>query len=225
MAPPIFPSRRFPFLIRIFALIAASAAVGVPVSGCTQLSGQPRSALTPAPEGQSAAQPAPLYEWHGDGRRITRIQIDTDAQRAEFYDGSERIGWAHVATGINHFETPWGSFTITEKVADKHSNTYGTIYDAEGNLAIVNAKRGVHRMPPGGRFEGASMPYFMRLTSSGVGLHGGPMPAPGTPASHGCIRLPEELAPIVFDHVQEGTPVQIYGTIGSELGRSRGAGS
>jgi lipoprotein-anchoring transpeptidase ErfK/SrfK len=208
-------------MMKAVTTFCASAIVAALVSGCAQISGRPGSTSTTAAPDTDVAEAQPLYQWDGDGRAISRIEIDAYAQRAEFYDGPERIGWAHVATGVNHFETPQGTFRITEKVADKYSNAYGKIYDAEGELAIINAKRGVHRIPPGGRFEGASMPYFMRLTSSGVGMHGGPIPAPGTPASHGCIRLPEDLAPVVFDHVRVGTPVKVFGRADvSPLGRS-----
>jgi hypothetical protein len=207
--------------MKVLSSFWACAVVATFLSGCAQLPGSPGSTPKPTADGPDVVEVEPLYQWEGDGRTISRIEIDAFAQRAEFYDGPQRIGWAHVATGVNHFETPQGTFRITEKVADKYSNSYGMIYDAEGRLAIVNAKRGIHRIPRGGRFEGASMPYFMRLTSSGVGMHGGPIPAPGTPASHGCIRLPEDLAPVVFDHVRVGTPVRIFGRADvSPLGRS-----
>lgn len=180
------------------------------LSACAQL--PPRE----EPETANVApqeRPAPdgLYEWNGNGRKISHIEIDVDEQKAVFYDGPEPIGWARVATGIRHFATPKGRFTITEKVAHKRSNLYGRIYDSTGKLAAVNARRGVHRIPTGGRFQGAKMPYFMRLTESGVGMHGGPIPVPGTPASHGCVRLPRDLAPIVFERVRVGTPVSIVG--------------
>ena len=46
------------------------------------------------------------------------------------------------------------------------------------------------------------MPYMLRLTWQGVALHGGHLP--GYPASHGCIRLPHEFAPRVFETVRLG---------------------
>ena len=55
----------------------------------------------------------------------------------------------------------------------------------------------------------APMPYWMRLTSYGIGMHAGVIPKPGEAASHGCIRLPKDLAPRVFDVVKVGTPVTI----------------
>ena len=55
------------------------------------------------------------------------------------------------------------------------------------------------------------MPYYLRITYDGVGLHAGPIPRPGHPASHGCIRLPAKMAPVLFEHVGVGTKVSIVG--------------
>lgn len=56
------------------------------------------------------------------------------------------------------------------------------------------------------------MPYWMRLTSYGVGMHAGDIPDPGLPASHGCIRLPKEMAQKLFEVVSVGTNVTISGS-------------
>lgn len=53
----------------------------------------------------------------------------------------------------------------------------------------------------------AKMPFFMRLSCSDFGLHVGVLP--GYPASHGCIRLPEEAAKKMFSTVPIGTLVEI----------------
>jgi lipoprotein-anchoring transpeptidase ErfK/SrfK len=42
-------------------------------------------------------------------------------------------------------------------------------------------------------YSGAPMPYMQRITWSGIALHAGVVP--NYPASHGCIRLPNEVAP------------------------------
>jgi lipoprotein-anchoring transpeptidase ErfK/SrfK len=55
----------------------------------------------------------------------------------------------------------------------------------------------------------APMPFWMRLTHYGIGMHAGVIPKPGEAASHGCIRLPKELAPVLFDAVEVGTTVKI----------------
>jgi len=61
--------------------------------------------------------------------------------------------------------------------------------------------------PAGASFRGAPMPYFMRITPTGVGMHAGFLP--GFPASHGCIRMPERMAEIFFANVSHGTPVRV----------------
>ena len=51
------------------------------------------------------------------------------------------------------------------------------------------------------------MRWFMRLTPEGVGMHVGILP--GYAASHGCVRLPEEIAPKIYEKVKVGTPVEV----------------
>lgn len=65
------------------------------------------------------------------------------------------------------------------------------------------------RVPAGGRFIGARMPYWMRITGYGVGMHAGPIPHPGSPASHGCIRLPSSMAETIFQNASVGSRVTI----------------
>jgi lipoprotein-anchoring transpeptidase ErfK/SrfK len=92
---------------------------------------------------------------------------------------------------------------------DKRSNRYGMILDRNGNVVNSNATAGVSRIPPGGRFVGAKMPYWMRITNYGVGMHAGAIPRPGSPASHGCIRLPRDMAETIYQHASVGTRVTI----------------
>lgn len=51
------------------------------------------------------------------------------------------------------------------------------------------------------------MPYFLRLNPWFFGLHQGPMRM--SPASHGCVRLPEYEASLFFSKVGVGAPVWI----------------
>lgn len=156
-------------------------------------------------------KPSKLYEWNGDGRPVSRIVIDTDTQRAHFFAGEDEVGWSTVASGLPKHPTPTGQFAVIEKVENKRSNLYGKV--VKGDKVIKsNAKSGRDPVPAGARFEGAHMPYFMRLTNDGIGLHAGPIPRPGQPASHGCIRLPSNLAPVLFQHVSHGVPVTIVGS-------------
>ena len=66
--------------------------------------------------------------------------------------------------------------------------------------------RGKDPMPKGAKYDGAKMPFFMRV-QGGVGMHEGFLP--GYPASHGCIRMPGFMAEAFFQNVAVGTPVTI----------------
>lgn len=152
----------------------------------------------------------PLYVWHGTGHPgPVRVTIDLSEQKAYIFRNSENIGWSYVATGRNGFRTPTGSFVISEKIVNKRSNKYGSIVDASGDTVRSNATAGVHGVPSGGKFVGAKMPYWMRLTNNGVGMHAGPIPHPGSPASHGCIRLPYTMAQQIYEVADSGTRVTI----------------
>ncbi|MCG6895677.1 MAG: L,D-transpeptidase family protein [Thiocapsa sp.] len=218
------PYRLSPFFIHSVRVLGAGTFL-IGLAGCTELArfvskpeAKPKESVVaeetappqPVSEVVEKPKPSPLYEWRGDGRPVSRIVIDTNEQRARFYVGDEEIGWSTVATGLPNYATPIGQFAVMEKVENKRSNLYGKV--VKGNKVVKsNAKAGRDPIPAGARFEGARMPYFMRLTNDGIGLHAGPIPRPGRPASHGCIRLPSKLAPVLFSHVSYGTQVSIVG--------------
>ena len=89
---------------------------------------------------------------------------------------------------------------------DHRSTLYGEIYDGDGNLVNKDADITKDRIPPGGRFLGAPMPFFMRI-NKGIGMHTGFLP--GYAASHGCIRMPDQMARHFFANVAVGTPVAV----------------
>src|SRR2546429_9313498 len=64
------------------------------------------------------------------------------------------------------------------------------------------------QFPVGGKFIPAPMHYFMRFAGAD-GMHAGYLP--GYPASHGCVRMPQELAITFFNAVNVGTPVTVFG--------------
>ena len=150
-----------------------------------------------------------LYEWNDDGGpgKIS-IHIHLSEQRAHYFRGDRPIGWSFVATGKEGHATQPGTYQISEKLEEKYSGTYGWIEDAEGNVVNGDAMAG-DRVPRGCHYVPAPMPFWMRITSYGVGMHAGIIPKPGLPASHGCIRLPHDLAPQLFAVVEIGTPVKI----------------
>lgn len=170
----------------------------------------------PPPEPAPVAEkkkPAPLYEWKGDGLSgPLAIRINTNHQKAYLTKGGKDAGWTYVATGLHNYPTPVGSFRIQEKTVDKRSNLWGKIYNSKGRVVVSDARAGRDKVPSGGRFEGSSMRYWMRLTGDGIGMHVGRIPRPGNRASHGCIRLPAGIAPTIFRHAVIGTPVKIEGS-------------
>jgi lipoprotein-anchoring transpeptidase ErfK/SrfK len=150
-----------------------------------------------------------LYQWYDDGGPgELKIRIDLSEQQAFYTRGGRDVGWSYVATGKEGYGTPAGTYRISEKIVDKYSNRYGWIEDEWGNVTNGDATPGT-RVPAGERYVPAPMPFWMRITSYGIGMHAGVIPKPGEAASHGCIRLPKDFAPVLFDHVKVGTPVTI----------------
>jgi hypothetical protein len=146
--------------------------------------------------------------WDGDGvSGAPSIIINLSEQTASFYKGSKLVGVSAISSGRDGFETPPGQYKILEKKIEYRSNLYGNYVDANGTVVVKNVSVKKDPMPPGTRFEGAPMPYWMRLSNGGVGMHQGFLP--GVPDSHGCIRLPEKMAKIFNQNVSVGTPVRI----------------
>jgi ankyrin repeat protein len=71
-----------------------------------------------------------------------------------------------------------------------------------GDFVITNKERN-HRST----LYHVEMPYFMRLSCFDFGMHAGIVP--NYPASHGCIRLPEEAARKFFSEIPVGTLVTV----------------
>jgi lipoprotein-anchoring transpeptidase ErfK/SrfK len=145
--------------------------------------------------------------WDGDGARgSSSIKIDLSEQRAYFYKGGEMVGVSVISTGREGFDTPSGNYKIIQKDADHKSNLYGDYVTPDGSVIQKDVDRKKDPMPAGAVFDGAKMPYFMRITG-GIGMHQGFLP--GYAASHGCIRMPRFMAKAFFENVAVGTPVTV----------------
>lgn len=155
----------------------------------------------------SSAPTDTVSYWDGDGvPGKPSITIKLSEQRAYFYKGGELVGVSQLSTGREGLDTPSGTFKITQKDRDHVSSKYGDYVDEADNVVVPNIDLTKDPKPPGTRYKGAPMPYFMRIVG-GVGMHAGYLP--GYPASHGCIRMPEFMAENFFRIVAEGTPVTI----------------
>lgn len=137
-----------------------------------------------------------------------RMTINLSDQRIYFYKGADLAGVSTISSGREGFDTPTGKFKIIQKNRDHRSSLYGDYVDAYGQPVQRDVDVRKDPKPPGTRFDGAEMRYFMRITGA-VGMHEGYLP--GFPASHGCIRLPGRMARIFFAETPLGTPVEIVG--------------
>ncbi len=145
--------------------------------------------------------------WEGDGvSGSPSVVISLSEQTASFYKGGKLVGVSAVSTGREGGSTPTGSFRITQKNIDHRSNLYGDYVGADGRPVVENVGVYEDKKPEGTTFLGAPMPYFMRVVN-GVGMHTGFLP--GFPDSHGCIRMPDEMAAKFYANTSVGTPVRI----------------
>jgi lipoprotein-anchoring transpeptidase ErfK/SrfK len=119
------------------------------------------------------------FTWLSPDSSVNRIIVSLADQSLYAYNGPQLVAFSNISSGKPGHETPTGTFTVTQKDVDHHSSIY----------------------------DNASMPFYMRLTDGGVGLHAGFIP--GYPASHGCVRLPFGMARELYQHVESGTPVEI----------------
>ena len=156
------------------------------------------------------AGPFKMYEWKGDNvTGLPSIVVRLDEQKAYFYRGKNLVGWTYVASGKPSHPTPPGEYRVMERTTEKVSNLYGVLVDAKGDVLMSDFNTSKNTMPEGAVFKPAKMPYYVRLSNDGVGLHAGKIPKPGATASHGCVRLPNYMAKKFFENVRVGTPVTI----------------
>jgi len=135
------------------------------------------------------------------------IVVSLSKQRAYLLVGGRIAVDSPISSGRRNGWTPKGYFSVMEKDPDHHSSLYGDFVDGGGRIVRSGVSSKLDSAPSGTRFRGASMKFFLRLTPQGVGMHAGILP--GYPASHGCIRLPTDMARIIFSKVGLNTPVTV----------------
>jgi hypothetical protein len=121
------------------------------------------------------------YVWksRNDATGAPRVVIGLSDQLAYLYRGDTLIAVAAISTGQPGRDTPTGIFSVLDK-------------------------QKLHRSI---KYDNAPMPNMQRIDEYGVALHGGHNP--GYPASHGCIRLPDQFAAKLYGVTEVGTPVLI----------------
>lgn len=136
------------------------------------------------------------------------IVISLGKQRAYFLVNGETAIDTPISSGKRAGMTPKGTYKISEKDADHRSSVYGDfVSQRTGKVVRAGVSTKIDSAPSGTMYRGAPMRWFMRLTNDGVGMHTGILP--GYPASHGCVRLPEEIAKLFYSKVVVGTPVTV----------------
>jgi lipoprotein-anchoring transpeptidase ErfK/SrfK len=138
----------------------------------------------------------------------TRVIINLSDQRVSLVEQSRITLISPIASGKPGWQTPTGNFAIFSKDINHLSRSFGSVVDAYGRMVNSSATPGTF-LPRGDHYRPASMPYFMEF-SPAVGMHAGYLP--GYPASHGCVRMPRDLAALFFQRVQIGTPVTVVGS-------------
>lgn len=112
-------------------------------------------------------------------KKGVHILIRLKEQKGYYMDADKELRSFKVCSGKKSTPTPTGHFHVQEKRKEHRSNLYNN----------------------------ANMPYFMRLTMDGVGLHQGKVRS--TPSSHGCVRMGAEDARFLFESCAVGTAVFI----------------
>jgi lipoprotein-anchoring transpeptidase ErfK/SrfK len=136
-----------------------------------------------------------------------RVEIDLQDQTAFLIRGRGIVLESPISSGRYGHLTQTGSFKVIEKEMNHHSSIYGKIVDANGRTIVADADIDM-KVPRGGKFVPAPMHYFMRFHEAD-GMHAGYLP--GYPASHGCVRMPEQLAIAFYRAVDIGTLVTVFG--------------
>jgi hypothetical protein len=138
----------------------------------------------------------------------TAVIISLSEQTAYLLEDGRVAFASPIASGKEGWGTPIGSFKVISKDLNHQSGNFGLVSDSYGRIVNPNAIPGSY-VPPGCHYMPASMPYFMEFSKC-VGMHAGYLP--GYPASHGCVRMPRDLAAEFFARVKIGTPVKVIGS-------------
>ena len=145
--------------------------------------------------------------WNDEGAAgKPRIVVHIGEQKAYFYKGKTLIGETTVSTGKPGFSTPPGHYTVISKSADHVSSVFGDYVDEYGNVVRSNIDSRKDARPKGTHYDGARMPYAM-FFRGGYAMHQGYVPP--FAASHGCIRLPGQMAVRFFENSPVGTAVTV----------------
>ena len=205
---PIFPHMRYFRVHRMLALALVCWLAGLSCDASAQLFGA-KKPMTKPTKLLSRQPPAVVNKDIADeiNPQNSRALVSLSKQRLYLMTGDQVYIDSPISSGKAGHSTPTGHFSISQKDADHRSSIYGNFVDRRGRVVRSGISSKIDSAPSGTRYVGAPMKWFCRLTSSGVGFHTGVLP--GYPASHGCIRLPADIAPLIYEKVRIGTAVRV----------------
>ncbi len=207
--------------LRHFCALAAVLAAGLS-SSCEHFSGSSltenlpgqskyMSGLTNKPVDTNIPWDMRLGQGHWDDpgnlTGPSRIVIDRPEQKAYFYKGDVIVGTTPVSVGSEGHGTPAGEYKVLEKKRMHYSSTWGVAKRNDtGEIVMKDFSPKIHKMPAGCHYEPAEMPYALRIVG-GYFMHVGYVP--GYAASHGCVRVPADMAKKFWENAYVGIPVTI----------------
>ncbi len=137
----------------------------------------------------------------------TRLVISLGRQRAVLFVGDEAAIDTPVSTGKRRAPTPPGQFAVAEKIIEQSSSRHGEFVDAAGTIVRSGVSTRIDAAPSGTTFRPVPVRYFLRLNAEGMAIHAGRLP--GYPAADTAVRLPADIAPLIYQRVKPGTLVLI----------------
>jgi lipoprotein-anchoring transpeptidase ErfK/SrfK len=189
------------------AFVVGAGLLTLPSCGVVQEAGAPQSSLQEAEQKPRFEVFEEVYRTMERGKGS--IGISLAEQRLILRDGSGRVAIeTDCSTGIEGRETPTGTFRLKKMRIDKRSNLYGKYVSKETGEVVVAKSWEVDGAPAGTKYLGTAMPYWMRVTWDGVGIHVGEFPK-GYRSSFGCIRMPEKIQPQIYEKCRSGMRVTI----------------
>jgi ankyrin repeat protein len=114
-----------------------------------------------------------------DHKQERLFEVNLARQTVTYYKNRAVVKSSGLSSGRSTHPTLPGKFVITDKEKMHHSNLYAS----------------------------AKMPFFQRFSCTAIGFHEGVVP--GYPASHGCLRLPANVARLFFRESKVGDRVVI----------------
>lgn len=153
------------------------------------------------------------------------ITIDVSTNTAYFFEDGTLVKKSKAATGSDKvlrkgrqvwwFRTPRGKHTVVRKVKDPVWNKPDWAFVEEGKP-----------IPPADsplRQEKGTMGKYALDLGDRVMIHGTNQPKSiGQRASHGCIRLPNDMLALLWKEVEVGTEVYIFDSIARDISASKG---